>query len=433
MVKRKMMSRRQPSLPGLPDIPEKLEIELPNMPMWEQIDGDMDPSAHGGTIARVDGDYIELFKIQPVVEYVGEKEAAEVGFPFWTREASFDLSDLDPSNKDVKSALDFIGMDNDGLEEITPTQRALTIASALLDYGHADEGPAGWSKDMPFDKVKWSSGKIAGPEYLEDEDEEFRQNVLGWGDIQSKLEEEAEKMADESAATSESTPGDELLEEHPSLVIVAEFGDAVAVNGDIETEKTMSGVEKELEADGYENLEDLGGNVPTTEAFAYGEHLIRRVAKELDYEESVVKEAAEALDWWAEEIPHSTSGWTSFWAKPESDGGTANEARGRRDEFSKRRSPRRSPVDHYPVDPDDLRRAVSMYTPAQVFINGRYQVSGTITPSHGIEAEAKTMLTITRAGDLIEVKQGENVWAFTRTKDGISKSVHKFVNSSRRN
>ncbi|KKL18918.1 hypothetical protein LCGC14_2470740, partial [marine sediment metagenome] len=36
-------SRRQPSLPGFPDIPEKLDIQIPKMPMWEQIGGDMSP------------------------------------------------------------------------------------------------------------------------------------------------------------------------------------------------------------------------------------------------------------------------------------------------------------------------------------------------------------------------------------------------------
>ena len=174
----RMRSRRQPSLPGFPDIPEKLEIQIPDMPMWEQIDGDMDPGAYGGTIAKSDGDAIELLKIQPVREYVGDKEAADVGHPFWTREAYFTLEDLDPNDKDVKSALDSIGMEHDQLEELTPTQRALTIASALLDYGKADEGPAGWSDDIIHDKVKWHSGKVAGAEYIADEDEAYAQDVL---------------------------------------------------------------------------------------------------------------------------------------------------------------------------------------------------------------------------------------------------------------
>jgi hypothetical protein len=157
-----------------------VKIEIPNMPRWEQIGGDMDPGAYGGTIARSRGNAIELLKIQPVREYVGDREAAEVGFSFLTREAYFDLDDLDPNNKDVRSALNSIGMSVSTLEaEFTPTQRALVIAEALLDYGRADEGPAGWSEDILSEKVKWWNGKVAGPEYLADEDQAFRNDILG--------------------------------------------------------------------------------------------------------------------------------------------------------------------------------------------------------------------------------------------------------------
>jgi hypothetical protein len=147
---------------------------------WEQIGGDMDPGAHGGIIATGDGSSIELIEIQPVRTHVGDKEAAEVGFPFWTREAYFDLDDLDPSHEDVKSALDSIGMDLETLEaDFTPTQRAMVIAEALLGWGRGDEGPTGWSGDIGIpDKVKWWGGKTAGSEYLEDEDDLFVREVL---------------------------------------------------------------------------------------------------------------------------------------------------------------------------------------------------------------------------------------------------------------
>jgi hypothetical protein len=152
-----------------------MKITIPNMPQWEQIGGDMDPGAYGGTIARSDGNALELLTIQPVREYVGDKEAMEVGFPFWTKEAYFDLDDLDPSRDAVQSALATIGMDLTTLEdEFTPTERAIVIAQALLDYGEGDNGPSGYSKDILSEKVKWSGGQVAGPEYLESEDEEFR-------------------------------------------------------------------------------------------------------------------------------------------------------------------------------------------------------------------------------------------------------------------
>jgi len=185
-------SRRQPSLPGFPDIPEKLDIQIPNMPMWEQIGGDMNPATYGGTIARSDGDALELLKIQPVREYIGEREAAEVGFPFWTREAYFDLDDLNPEHEDVQSALQFIGMSLDELGEdpegrkaagergYTPQQRALIIAEALLDYGRGDEGPAGWSSDIyADDDVKWWGGGVQTiGDALAEEDDEFASEVL---------------------------------------------------------------------------------------------------------------------------------------------------------------------------------------------------------------------------------------------------------------
>ena len=178
-------SRRQPSLPGFPDMPDRMDVRIPKMPVWEQINGDMSADQHGGTIAMADGDHIELLQIQPVREYIGEREAAEVGFPFWTKEAWFDLADLDLNNDDVKSALQSIGIDLDNPEEwfaekSTPEQRALTIASALLDYGRGDEGPAGWSEDLPDYEVKWWSGNNTESlqSYLADEDEEFAREVM---------------------------------------------------------------------------------------------------------------------------------------------------------------------------------------------------------------------------------------------------------------
>jgi hypothetical protein len=328
---RTVRSKRQPSLPGFPDIPEKLEIKIPNMPMWEQIDGDMDLSGHGGTIAQADGDHIELLKIQPVREHIGDKEAAEVGYPFWTREAWFDLSDLDMRNKDVRSALDSIGIDLNNPEEwfaekSTPEQRALTIASALFDYGRGDEGPAGWSEDLPDYEVKTMDGKIVSlREYLSDEDEAFKDDVLGYSDIRQKLEEMVEQMADQSAATSRSTLGDQDADDAArdgfdpdTLVGVAEFGDAVGVNGDIETEKTFAGVEGDLEKDGYEML-DRGGRISDTEEPVSPEHAIRAVAREMEVDEDTVKEAAQGIDWWPkdryDEILSSTSGYAYVYGK----------------------------------------------------------------------------------------------------------------------
>lgn len=163
-----------------------LEIQIPDMPMWTQIGGDNDPAAYGGTFAKNDGDALEILKIQPVREYVGDSEAADVGFPFWTREAYYDLADLDPDRDQVRQALGSIDMDRTTLrEDFTPTQRALVIAEALIDYGSGvDEGPSGWSKDIYADQeVKPNVGAVTTfGELLADEDNEFRRDVLGEGD-----------------------------------------------------------------------------------------------------------------------------------------------------------------------------------------------------------------------------------------------------------
>lgn len=156
-----------------------MRIVIPDMPMWEQIGGDMNPGASGGIIARSDGDALELVEIQPVREYIGDTEAAEVGYPWWSREGYYYLDDLQFDNKDVQSAMRSWGWDESNLEELTPTQRAVAIAEMLLSYGFGDEGNAGWAEDVVPNQVKWWTGEVTGPEYFADEEDEFRRDVLG--------------------------------------------------------------------------------------------------------------------------------------------------------------------------------------------------------------------------------------------------------------
>jgi hypothetical protein len=318
-----MAARRRPQLPlpGIEPGHEPIEIEIPTMG-WEQIGGDVDPGAHGGIIATGDGHAIELLKIQPVREYVGDKEAAEVGFPFWTRTAYFDMSDLDLKNNDVQSAMQSVGLNLDALEDMKPTQRALALAEALLQWGRGDEGEAGWSDDIGIPThVKWWDGKVAGAEYLADEDDAFRDDVLGYADIRSAVEVKVQEMADQSSAQAWSTLGDQVKVDlaeagfdAESAVAVAEFGDAVAVNGDLEPEKTLADVEGELESEGYERT-DFGGRIPTDEAEVSAEHVVEAVAKELGRSEEDVQTAAKGLDWWAPNIAWSSSGDGDVWAK----------------------------------------------------------------------------------------------------------------------
>jgi hypothetical protein len=175
----------------------KLELKIPAFE-WKQIGGDMNPGAHGGLIAEADGSHIELIQIQPVREYVGDGEAKDVGHPFWSKEAWFDLDDLDPDGrnaKQVRDALKSVDIRVEDGELITgqgdlieghgehtaPEVRALVIAEALVGWGRGDEGPAGWAEDVIGSrKVKWwGSTEPEGWEYLADEDKEFKRDVLG--------------------------------------------------------------------------------------------------------------------------------------------------------------------------------------------------------------------------------------------------------------
>lgn len=142
---------------------------------WRQIGGDMDPGSYGGVIARFDGDSVEIREIQPVREYVGEDEAKEVGFPFWSNEGYYDEDDLDPDRAEMQSAMRSCGLDEEDLPS-KKQDRLFALAECALRYGYrAEQGPSGWSKDVTPKKVYWATGEVAGPEYLEDEDEEFQE------------------------------------------------------------------------------------------------------------------------------------------------------------------------------------------------------------------------------------------------------------------
>jgi len=157
------------------DLPGYIRIKIGNHG-WKQIGGDINPGAHGGTIARADGSLIEIREIQPTRAHVGDGEAAEIGFPFWTRDGNYTIDDLNFTTKEVKSAMSYVGLSLDDLEDLTPEVRATAIAEALHAYGSGvDEGPAGWAEDVVPGKVLWWGSKNpTGWRYLKDEDRDFR-------------------------------------------------------------------------------------------------------------------------------------------------------------------------------------------------------------------------------------------------------------------
>lgn len=150
-----------------------------NRSTWRQIGGDMNPGAYGGIIARFDRNAVEVREIQPVLEHESIESAQEIGFPFWTREAYYDVEDLDPSsNPDIRSAMRNCGLTEEMLEDLTSDQRLFALAECALQVGlRVEEGPSGWAKDVVPKRVHWWSGEVAGPKYLADEDEEFFQKT----------------------------------------------------------------------------------------------------------------------------------------------------------------------------------------------------------------------------------------------------------------
>lgn len=145
--------------------------------VWFQIGGDMNPGAHGAILARFDGGAIEVREIEPVLDSVGEREGLEVGFPFWTREAWYDATDLDPDNPETYGAQNACDFDPEDFDPDDPDALALAMAEVLLRYGYKVEpGPSGWAKDVTPDKVYWWGNKLArGWRYLQNEDVEYRQ------------------------------------------------------------------------------------------------------------------------------------------------------------------------------------------------------------------------------------------------------------------
>lgn len=158
---------------------DSMEIRIPTFE-WTQVDGDMDPGKYGGTIARANGDSIELIEIQPVRELVGDGEAKDVGFPFWSKEGYYDLDSLSLRDPDVQSAIETSGL-GESLLGMSPEDRAVAIATACLHSGvGSEEGPGGWAKDvLGSRKVDWNGSMDSqGYEFIADEDDEFRREIL---------------------------------------------------------------------------------------------------------------------------------------------------------------------------------------------------------------------------------------------------------------
>ncbi|MCH9802132.1 MAG: hypothetical protein K0U62_11480 [Actinomycetia bacterium] len=126
--------------------------------VWYQVSGDVGASTYGVTLARMDdGGNVELLEIQPVREFVGDRDAREVGYPYWSKEAYLWADD---EREDFNAA---------NLEE-------------LLFEGRVpwEEGRSGWSKDvLPGGSVRGIEWWTPQGHSWRSEDAEFRREILG--------------------------------------------------------------------------------------------------------------------------------------------------------------------------------------------------------------------------------------------------------------
>lgn len=139
---------------------------------WRQIAGDIDPGKYGGIIARWEGSALCLVEFQPVRESVSDREAVEIGYPYWTSGAHFEPEDLALDARDAKSALESFGVGSD-LDKMTPENRAYTIGEALLRYGRGEPEESGFGPDVLPTVVYWWHGR-GGKQSFSEEDREFR-------------------------------------------------------------------------------------------------------------------------------------------------------------------------------------------------------------------------------------------------------------------
>lgn len=318
-------------------------------PKWKKVGtvGDVNWPEYDGGPVMVD----ETGEYQPELEYVEtptEDEDFESPRARWTVYRVV----LDPGQpwgyrEDLESVAETSGQDPDELANAFKSDDPMERAYAYETWA----GHFGWH-ELDHDPLTLTCAEV-NKRYP-------HAKINCYGAIQTELEEEIERMVDESAAHGWSHVDDRLIADlqdegydPESIIVEAEFGDAIAVNEDLLvgphwasvlgvgatdlwSEVGTSKLDAWLEANGYDYL-DKGGRVPSAEGYAYAETVIDAVANKLDVPYERVVEAAEALDQWQDEIPGSSSGGTYVWAKKKAAG--AEESRRRTP--ASHRNPRR--------------------------------------------------------------------------------------------
>lgn len=146
-----------------------------------QCAGDMNPAGYGGTFYRVTdcGTAIELIEIQPVIEYIGEREARELDGAFWVKTTYVDGDDFNRLIGDP-GFRSYCGLNSVNV----PLDSAPGVASiCAADSGY---GLLGWDQEGNMSgadvaRLWWlrgMDGKTLRPDLI-DADREFRANKRG--------------------------------------------------------------------------------------------------------------------------------------------------------------------------------------------------------------------------------------------------------------
>jgi hypothetical protein len=295
-------------------------------PEWKEVGhvGDVNWPEYDGGPVLVD----ETGVYSPELEYVVVPEDEDYDSPRARWEIYRVVLDQEvPSWGELNAVADSAGQDPDDLREAFESDDPEERAWAYVTWA----GHYGW---IEFDSDPLVLTRL-------EVEKRYETDLGGRSSIVDALEKEVERMADESQAEAWSSPGDQMLSDiaeagydPDSAVVIAEFGEAMAVNGDILVDRGWEErlglqpgkhpriwnevgsrrLEGWLEQNGYE-LTDFGGRVPSSEGYAYGEHAAQAVAKDLKLPVETIDEVARSLDWWQEEIPRGTSGDSSVWAK----------------------------------------------------------------------------------------------------------------------
>ena len=143
------------------------------MDRYSELCADANPLRYGGTYYREnDNGDLELFEIQPVVEYVGTTEAQDVGVPFWSRESCFDDSGLRRIHADrgVLRCMDAESLADKAFDDLALADRLTLAYAGHFDGGWTEEGPSGWSADLPLKAlgIAKADGTDADREFIDD-------------------------------------------------------------------------------------------------------------------------------------------------------------------------------------------------------------------------------------------------------------------------